>query len=117
MAKAPQQNLSKLPRWAQNRIAKLEADLTYYKDKAYAAALGDAGSPVVVHQYGEGDDIGLPEETIRFFPDPKDRRRYIDVRRQPFGVEVRSNPLLGIRPSSSNSVCLVLEDDMPRETP
>lgn len=109
------EDISKLPKWAQRRISKIEADLAYYKEKAYVAALGDAGSPVVVHRYGEGNDIGLPEETIRFFPDPNDRRCYIDVRQQPFGVEVRSNPLLGIRPTSSNSVLLTLEDNFPRE--
>jgi len=115
MAKAPQQDISKLPKWAQRRIEMLEANIAHYKEKAYAAARGDAGSPIVISQYGEGDDIGLPEETIRFFPDPKDRRHYIDVRRQPYGVEVRSNPLLGIRPTSSNAVLLTLEDDLPRE--
>lgn len=108
-------DLSRLPKWAQRRLETLEANAAHWKAKALAVADGPEHAPVVVHHYGDEPDGGLPDETIQFFPDPKDRRTYIEVQRKSYGVEVTSGELLVVRPIASNRVLILLAEDLPRD--
>lgn len=111
---------AKLPKWARDEIErlhkKLEDSVGYWRSKALAAAGEGPGAPITVRTHDDLDgELGLSDETIRFYPDPSDRERYLEVDRTSFGIEVSSARFLGVRPTSTNRVQILFEDDTPRD--
>ena len=98
-----ERNFAKLPKWAQQHIQKLEQDLVFWEEKALAAASGSAGAPITVEVHGS-DSLGLPDENIRFHPDPDDRKAWIEVRLLKGCIEVYAANALSIAPRSTNVV-------------
>lgn len=94
-------DVTKLPQWAQQRIAKLESDVEYYKAQAFQAGKG-AGANVVV-EAGRDDEHGLPDNARIVFK--FGTQRDIEVTRRGDWLEVRSsiNGLL-IGPDASNVI-------------
>lgn len=111
---------AKLPKWARDEIEllhhKLQDSVEYWKQKALAAASEGEGAPVAVRNFDDGDiERGLPDETIRFYPDPSDRDQYLEVDRRHDGIEVSSARFLAVRPTSTNRVLILFERHMPRD--
>lgn len=110
---------AKLPKWARDEIerlhTKLQDSVGYWREKALAAAGEGQGAPIAVRTFDDEDtERGLSDETIRFYPDPSDRERFLEVDRKTYGIEVSSNRFLGVRPSSTNRVLILFEDGVPR---
>ena len=92
---------SKLPKWAQRRIAKLESDVEYHKAQAFQAAKGPSNSRVFIEDY-EGTR-GLPDNVKIGFRFAQDK--VLAIRRVGDWVEVRSDfQHLVIEPESSNVI-------------
>lgn len=100
---------SRLPRWAQGRIAELERRLQAAEAAADAARLATAPaeSDTLIDPH-EPVPIGLGTgPRVRFLPaGPGDTlRRWVDVRVDPFGyVEVMGGDVFAIEPQSSNLI-------------
>ena len=102
MKKTPKQDITRLPQWAQRRIAKLEADVEYHKAPAFQAAQGPSGSRVFIEDH-EGKR-GLPDNVKVGFRIQGDRR-VIEVSRDEEWVRISSyNTGLVIEPEVSNVI-------------
>jgi hypothetical protein len=59
------ENIEKLPKWAQQTISKMEANIVYWKKKALAAAgeEGETNTKLYLHNH----EPGLPPDSIILF--------------------------------------------------
>jgi hypothetical protein len=100
------EDISKLPRWARNRIEKLEADLKHSRKLAESATSPNtSGTDTAVVVYGDAgrEYRGLPTGTEVEFRMGEDRR--VRVRMKDGQVYVWSEDgALSILPSVSNAV-------------
>lgn len=102
-------DISKLPRWAQQRIEIAERDLAYWRAKAED---GPGESDTFIHGYGENAELaGTPLGTgtdIRF---ELGESTYVIARVSRRGVEIhltqRSSSGLAVLPMSNNMVRIV----------
>lgn len=105
-------DVSKLPKWAQQRIRKLEADVTYWQGKA---SVGPEESDTFRHEYGErGADAGQPlgaGANIRFEVD-ENRRLFARLRGGALEVHAsgRGFAALQVKPVASNVVRIEVAD-------
>ena len=110
-------DITKLPKWAQARIWKLEADLKYYA-KQKAEMLGTERETNVVLPYFKDDmrDQNLPNNTrVQFMlPNPrrpKDQLSYIEVRHDAEGgIDVHGSQSVWIEPTSGNCFKIKFRD-------
>lgn len=99
-----------LPKWAREHIEVLHRDVEHWKNQALAAAGENAeGAPIVVG-IDRRDERGLPDEVIRFYPDPSDRSLYIQVRREGRGIDINATRPVVLRMRSSNTFQLDPEE-------
>lgn len=99
MAKA-ERDYSRLPKWARDEIRVLKQNVQHWKGQALAATGEGAGAPILV---GHSTEHGLPDEIIRFYPDPSDRGLYVQVRLDGDGIDVNATRPVVLRMRSSNS--------------
>jgi hypothetical protein len=101
MSTKPQRNLARLPKWAQNEITRLRADLEYNEKKL---AAGPADSLVFADPYSDTPrPLGNP--TVEF---GTERGRRFRVRLDADGLlEVSSDEGLKIQPRASNVIRLL----------
>ncbi len=99
MRKQANEDVTKLPRWAQHHIAKLEADIAYYGEKFKAM---DAQQSEVYIERGFADEnIFLPPNSRIAFTLPTGT---ITVHVEEKRLELYANDALQLRPSLSNVV-------------
>jgi len=96
-------DVTKLPKWAQNRIANLERDLAYEKGQNLLQVQGD--TEVFIADF-EGDIPLPPQSRIKFvYGDRPDDRIEVHVVKDGYradGVEVYGPAPFLIEPTSSN---------------
>jgi hypothetical protein len=99
-----QEQIGRLPLWAQREIARLERDL----NAAHARlSVGLDGARIVSVGYGAPNQA-VPNRPLRFYVHPG----YLETRLLPNGngvLEVRSSARLALRPQASNVVTVSLE--------
>ena len=109
-------DITKLPKWAQQLIAKQEEDIAYWRRSA-ESSLQDGDSPILMSK-GIGEWGNLPaRSTIRWeFPYEK----WIEARLGDEGLEIRSQTTLWVRQVVSNCATLYpsiwdekMRDDRP----
>jgi len=109
-------DITKLPKWAQQLIAKQEENIAYWRRRA-ESSLQDGDSPILMSK-GIGEWGKLPaRSTIRWkFPYEK----WIEARLADEGLEIRSETTLWVRQVISNGALLYpsrwdpqLRDDRP----
>ena len=101
------EDTTRLPKWAQQRIATLEANVAHYKRKAFEAASADpTDTDTTIETWGDAP-LGLPRGTaIRF----KLGRARITVRIDGDKLDVRSDgDPLNVRPWACNAVTVKVE--------
>lgn len=110
-------DVSKLPKWAQSKIAGLEGDVKGWKEQAYSAGV-EGDSPIYMERYGE-KKVRLPEIAVVSYDiivardglketggrlDIKHEGDHIEI----WGVGKRMSDGIEIRPVSSNRINLSL---------
>jgi hypothetical protein len=103
------EDVTKLPKWAQQRITTLQANEEYWRRKALeAASAGDGTNTTIYNYHRDGEEVlGLPNNTtIRF----KVGKARINVRVDGDKLDVRSDgdPLL-VKPWACNAVTVTTE--------
>lgn len=97
-------DVTKLPKWAQDEIARLTGNVAYWKQKAEAGP-ENADTFVDSHFDSPGKPLGQSPR-ISFRLDPEDWQETIEVYREGDGVVVRSPLCINVQPQSGN-VCRV----------
>lgn len=106
-------NISKLPRWAQERIETLERNLKSAQQDRDEMRDGFPGSPVRVCHYGLGVDQTLPPmASIRFHVGPNDE--WIECRHERDYVYVSAGAGIRVQPLASNTLTLHATDRFGR---
>jgi hypothetical protein len=118
MARQANEDITRLPKWAQDRITNAEAHVTSLKARLAEVSGQHEGSNVAVDGHHVYPDVTLPNNSGILFYLGSDRDRWkntveIQVREKQgkIGLEIRGADK-GIRliPSSYNSVRLMLDD-------
>lgn len=109
-------DVAKLPRWAQQRIEQLEANVAHYREKARQITDGDTDTRII--SYSDGDQP-LPRGSTVAFDLPyaahgaPGRPASIEVHTEPdrglVQIRVRGGQPLLVYPSSSNQIDLAVE--------
>jgi hypothetical protein len=93
-------DVSKLPKWAQAEIGRLERDLA---DARAKLAAGPEESDTFADVYGAPRPLGK-SPVIRFTPDPEHPHLYVDAYVDRGSVYVRGSEGLAIRPWAGNVI-------------
>lgn len=107
-----QRDKNKLPLWAQHLVEKLEADVSYWKEKANAVAAGPAFSNVFIDDMIDQKKRALPPNShIGFriggpFDDGRDIITCNPDRTTGSRLIVRAQRSLIVRPHASNTIML-----------
>lgn len=107
MSKANEYDLSKLPKWAQRRIQKLEHDVAYYKQEAN---LGLEEADAVLSPYMDAQPLGS-QPTIRFFVGPDRRADWIDVSHRGDELTIQTDHFLLIQPGGGVNTAFLRRSD------
>ena len=116
MAREANEDVSRLPKWAQSRIATLENEVKNLRAHVEEISADHEGTNVVIDQHHVYPDVGLPESSQILFYLGKGRDRWRDAveiripRGNPERLEIRG-PDSGLRiiPSSYNGVRIELD--------
>jgi hypothetical protein len=95
---------SKLPKWAQNELAKLRANAEHYKKEAWSATTPGV-SNTFLETYGDSNNLGLPPDSHIGFRLGNNR---LVCRITPEGLRV-GNAIL-VSPAAANLVYIKVED-------
>lgn len=97
-------DIKKLPKWAQRKFSKLEADVKYYKEQL--RQVNESDTNVFI---SDGMDLSpLPRDSrIRFIPD-KDEN-HVNVRHKDDMIYIYASAAIKIIPQSVNTVLLGIE--------
>ena len=107
-------NIESLPKWAQQEISRLNANVEYWKRLALPVTVGESNTKVIT--YGVEGDISLPNSSkVRFIMEGMGNGRdYIeayvhtsDIDGEPSTLMVYGGDSLSIIPRASNSVDIV----------
>lgn len=116
MAREVNEDVTKLPKWAQARIHSLESEVTNLKTHVAEISTDHEGTNVVIDQHHVYPDVGLPEFSQILFYLGNGRDRWRDVveirisRSNPERLELRGTDSgLRIIPSSYNGVRIELD--------
>lgn len=105
---AVNEDVTRLPKWAQQKISTLERNVEYWRGKAIAGEDGQSDT-FLVHGWTEDAVKPLGDRpTIRFFiPRPGSRAEELEARIKDGELQVRCNDgVLSVVPHSSNLVCI-----------
>lgn len=105
MQSVMQQDISKLPKWAQQRITILERDLRYAHDQMKRVRSNEP-TRIVVSPYSPANNLFLPDNsTVRFMLEcGVHERNYIDVTLEGTTIMARTDRWMRMAPYSGNSV-------------
>ena len=103
-------DVTKLPKWAQSEIARLESNVADYKKMAYAVTTSEEEQlPISNTEVAQGFDKDSkylpPDTTVRFHGDAG----WLDVTVSKRGIEVHAQDPLKVKPQSSNSIYIEVE--------
>lgn len=124
MKKLTDEQMAKLPKWAQSHINVLQNSLDYYMNerKTMFSTPADEADVLLTHFHGAdgkaSDNQPLPShQGVKFFPlgrQPNDEwRNYVEVRldpNRPGELDVHSSNMLYIVPHATNSVKIKLAE-------
>ena len=95
-------DITKLPKWAQIEINRLEGNVAHWKAKAYQVSGAEATDTTARMSYGD-EDILLPKGcTVTFQTD----RGCFNVSTNEDGVDVYGDSALSVRPCVTNHITL-----------
>lgn len=106
------EQIAKLPKWAQNEILRLRADIKS-ADAKLRKALGEEPSRVLVNPYGDVPLYLRDHETVRFYLTGEMRDGYIDVTLEPYRGTVRvssGTALIKVIPGAGNVIRVASEE-------
>lgn len=98
-----QEEINKLPKWAQNRLNNIEKDIQYWKDKAMEVS-GEKETNVYIDHYPPNQTQNLPADSRITF---KLEDGEINIQHKDNSLEIHSNSYnksLAITPSVTNVV-------------
>lgn len=99
---------TKLPKWAQSEIERLERNVEYWQKRATA---GPEDSDTFARNVGnEADDTPLGRERMIRFQMGSEWWQYIDVRKEDARLVIQANAMIKILPAASNSCRVALEE-------
>ena len=114
------EDLNRLPKWAQHRIAKLEADVAYHREQAHGVANVDKGcTDTAIEVMTDGPEhwrlLGLPQgSTVWFNLGSPDDTVAITVQRAKNGTLYVNTPrgALRVQPASTNALAIFVGESV-----